>query len=216
MFLPVFSSADSRSGNFPFQKLQLWNKQVPLSCLFHCLKKQTFPQHRVTGVTSREPWSTLSAAPMRCHELDRRRLGGAQLPRSLWITNKDKHRFIWCLPRYVRSNITQSCRYPCCGIKDSVNQEDENRGSWVNSRGGRGLQSKPNCCCVIPQCFTTALDGWYDFFGSCCDTELSKMSEHKLNAAHKCMRTLLPCVMFLTCDSWGLMVNTHGIYTALL
>lgn len=44
---------------------------------------------------------------------------------NLWITNKDNHRFIWCLPRYVRSNITQSCRYPCCRIKDSVNHEAE-------------------------------------------------------------------------------------------
>lgn len=52
-------------------------------------------------------------------------VSGSTASWSLWITNKDKHRFIWCLLRYVRSHITQSCRYPCREIEDSMNQKAE-------------------------------------------------------------------------------------------
>lgn len=65
----------------------------------------------------RSKWAqSLSALPIQSRARPTASRGASW---SLWITNKDKHRFIWCLLRYVRSNITQSCRYPCRGIWDS-------------------------------------------------------------------------------------------------
>lgn len=88
-------------------------RKVASFCLF---KRRCLTLTRSTQVSEPYPHAATSLTDG---------VSGSTASWSLWITNKDKHRFIWCLLRYVRSHITQSCRYPCREIEDSMNQKAE-------------------------------------------------------------------------------------------
>lgn len=115
--------ADDKSVNFPSHILQQWQLLHP-AYLNAGVWHKHISRNEQKGAAIHA--ASLSLTPRAAVSLTNG-VSGSTASWSLWITNKDKHRFIWCLLRYARSHITQSCRYPCREIWDSVNGKAENR-----------------------------------------------------------------------------------------